>query len=122
MRILRPFAFLLLFAGSPLAAQAPSEEAPVTVLVPLDEARTLDRVGSAFIQAGLDLSAPTGYGDIVGIGFDRDSSAIDYVARIEGRGDTSLVKLSATPRRPTADRKSLRIRLEALAAAISGGT
>src|SRR5712691_8712189 len=119
MRILPPLAFLLLLAGSPLAAQAPGEEAPVTVLVPLDEARTLDRVASAFIQAGLDLSAPTGYGDIVGIGFDRDSSEIEYVARIEGRRETSRVKLSATPRRPMADSKSLRAGLESLAAAIS---
>jgi hypothetical protein len=121
MRILFSLNCLLL-AGSPLAAQAPGENAPVTVVVPLDEARARDRVASAFIQAGLDLSDPTVYGHLIGVGLDRDSSAIEYVAHIEGRGETSQVTLSAAPRRATADRKVLRARLESLAAAISGGT
>jgi hypothetical protein len=116
-----PFVAFLLLIGTPLAAQAPGEEAPVTVVVPLDQARTLDRVSSAFLQAGLELSSAPAFGHVVGFGLTRDSSEFEVVARVEGRGATSQVTLSATPHRKTTDPKLLRARLESLAAAISGG-
>jgi hypothetical protein len=121
MRTLPCLAFLLMICGLPLAAQTPTDDTPITVQVPLNEASTLDRVSSAFAQAGLDLTEPSAYGRVIGIGFDRDSSPIEYVAQVEGRGETSYVTLSAAPRRATSDRKALRTRLESLAAVISGG-
>jgi hypothetical protein len=121
MRTLPCLAFLFLIGGSPLAAQNRTDDTPITVQVPLNEAGTLDRVSSAFAQAGLDLTEPSAYGRVIGIGFDRDSSPVEYVAQVEGRGETSYVTLSAAPRRATSDRKAVRSRLESLAAVISGG-
>jgi hypothetical protein len=119
MPILLPLALVLILAHPDLAAQATNEQAPITVVVGLDEMAALDRVASAFVQTGLNLSEGSAYGHIVGLGFEPDSSEVEYSARVEARGQISRVSLSAAAHTGAIDPKVLRARLEHLAAAIA---